>query len=258
MSFSIIVMQVKAVQDQRPTFLDNIFSSISAPVLKVTFGFTSTLSENWWYLWNFRRLKEEIEREREERRRLQSEFDKVAHYAKDNEELRRLLKLSEKGYSKTVAAEVIGRDPSSWFDVMTLDRGFRHGVTSRMAALAPDGLVGRVYKVFATSCTIKLIFSENNAVPVTVGPQGVLGILYGSGGTSCPVNFVPSEAPVKEGDVVITSGQGRIYARGEAVGQVMRVFGPRESMYKTIDVRPAVDFSTLRRVLLVEKTDEPQ
>jgi len=255
MSAAIIVMQVRAVSEQRPTFLDDIFSTVFTPVRKATFGLTAGISENWGYILNYGRLKRELDGERYERMRLEAEFEKVSYYATENAHLRGLLKLSEKGYRKTIAAEVIGRDPSSWFDVVSLDRGLKHGVTRKMAALVPEGLVGRVYKVFNTSCTIKLILSESNAVPVAIAPGGVLGILYGAGGSACPVNFIPSEAPVKEGDVALTSGLGRIYARGEVVGKVMRVFGPKESMYKRIDVKPAVDFSTLRRVLLVEKLD---
>ena len=64
------------------------------------------------------------------------------------------------------------------------------------------------------------------------------------------MEYVPSAADVHRGDDVLTSGIDGIYPKGLVVGRVESV-DRSGGTYKTIRVRPAVDFSALEEVLVV-------
>jgi rod shape-determining protein MreC len=58
---------------------------------------------------------------------------------------------------------------------------------------------------------------------------------------------------VQVGDVVLTSGLDNIYPKDLTVGRVARV-RQGESVFKEIDVFPAVDFNRLETVLVLVNT----
>jgi rod shape-determining protein MreC len=64
------------------------------------------------------------------------------------------------------------------------------------------------------------------------------------------MEYVSEIADIVVGDVVVTSGIDGIYPKGFVIGQVESV-EKSGSAYKTILVRPAVDFSRLEEVLVV-------
>ena len=64
------------------------------------------------------------------------------------------------------------------------------------------------------------------------------------------MELVSNLADVKSGDVVVTSGVDGIFPKGYIIGTVEGADrGP--GLYRTITVRPAVDFSSLEEVLVV-------
>ena len=56
---------------------------------------------------------------------------------------------------------------------------------------------------------------------------------------------------MKPGDTIVTSGIDGIYPRGFVIGRIEGV-DPGNGIYKTIRVRPAVDFNQLEEVLVVK------
>ena len=64
------------------------------------------------------------------------------------------------------------------------------------------------------------------------------------------MELVSNLADVKEGDVVVASGVDGIYPKGFRIGQV-ETSDRGAQLYRTITVRPAVNFSSLEEVLVV-------
>ncbi len=64
------------------------------------------------------------------------------------------------------------------------------------------------------------------------------------------MDLVSNLADVKPGDIVVTSGVDGIYPKGFRIGQVESSERGAQ-LYRTIMVRPAVDFSSIEEVLVV-------
>src|ERR1035437_1020080 len=60
----------------------------------------------------------------------------------ENEQLRRALDFKTKSHFEVVAARVIRRNPSTWWQTVDLDAGSKRGIANQLTVLSNDGLVG--------------------------------------------------------------------------------------------------------------------
>lgn len=170
--------------------------------------------------------------------------------AERSEAYRRLLELRDTTAFETRAAEVIGGSAVPEFRAVTIDRGSADGLKADMAVLVPDGAVGRVVTVGRRAAKVQLLVDRNAAAAALVEGSRAEGIVVGSGEDTLQLEYVSATAELAEGDVVVTSGLDGIYPKGFVIGRIDLI--ERAGMaYRTIRVRPAVDFSTLEEVLVV-------
>jgi len=102
----------------------------------------------------------------------------------------------------------------------------------------------------ARASKIQLLVDRNAAAGALIERTRVQGVVMGVGDGMLRMQYVPGTADVKTGDLVVTSGIDGIYPKGYVIGQVEAV-EKRGTSYKTITVRPAVDFTSLEEVLVV-------
>ncbi len=189
--------------------------------------------------------------------RLQSEVDaltmqlaKQTENLLEAERLRRLLELDEAGVGKTTAARVIGRDPTEGHRSLTIDKGRAHGVQVDSAVLTPEGIVGRVIHAGNYSSIVQLIVDSQSAVGVLVLPNRRVGIIKGNSSVEMDLDYIDDDTELKEGDLMITSGDDHIYPKGLPVGVITSV-GPRRGLFKAIRIKPKADLGRLEEVLCV-------
>ncbi len=82
----------------------------------------------------------------------------------ENIRLRKLLGFQERMPHKTLAAEIIARDPGNWLNTVTLNKGTGHGVGKDMAVVSCEGLLGRVVSVSKNTANALLIIDPRSAV----------------------------------------------------------------------------------------------
>ena len=81
----------------------------------------------------------------------------VTELQKENYRLKEMLNFQEESPMEMVPAMVISRDPSQWFNTITLNRGSVDGIEQEMAVISPQGLVGMVSSVSRHSCQVILL-----------------------------------------------------------------------------------------------------
>ncbi len=170
-----------------------------------------------------------------------------------NTRLRKLLDFKETADLPMVAARIIGKDPSVWFKNVIIDRGARDGVARGMAVVNGDGVVGQVFAVSPNYAKVLLMVAPSSAMDVLLQKSRVRGILKGTGGLTCRLDYIQKTVKIKEGDQVVTAGYGGIFPTGLPIGVVSRVVRNRRGMFLEIEVKPAVDFTTLEDLLVIEQ-----
>ena len=197
------------------------------------------------------------ENEELKRRLSAAEADlREARVARDeNERLKALLGLSQSSGIKTVAARVVARDPSDWFDSVIINQGTRAGVEVNMPVVTPDGIVGRVAGVSPVSAQVMLVTDERAAAGAVVGQlegSSALGSVrgYGRGGL-LDMRYVSGLEEVKVGDAVTTTGQDGIYPPGLKVGDVIELQPGTATKSHEIKVRPGARLNSLSEVAVL-------
>lgn len=179
--------------------------------------------------------------------------------AEENAQLRRLLGARDQVAVRSVVAEVLydTRDPFS--RRMVLDKGFQQGVAPGQPVIDANGLIGQITRVYPLTAEVTMVTDRNQIVPVQIARSGLRAVAYGGAGPGMlELRWLPSNADLKEGDLLSTSGLDGVYPPGLPVGRVTGI-ERGSSAFARVRVQPVagVDRSRMLLVLLVENTLPP-
>ncbi len=154
------------------------------------------------------------------------------------------------------AARVIGRESGNYMTIFTLSRGLMHDIEVNMPVVTEKGIVGYVSEVGSNWCKAVTILETASSVGAYVERSGELGLIEGvyelrdSG--VCRMSYLPSDADIKVGDVILSSGIGSIYPRGLVIGTVTELVPDEFSRNLNATVEPAADLSNLRNAMIIK------
>ena len=149
------------------------------------------------------------------------------------------------------AAAVIGRDPSPFMHYVIINRGSNDGVLRGMPVVTNQGLVGHVEAVIADAARVQLITDPASSVNVHLQNADVEASLVGSVTGDLLLQYIPQNAVVEPGDLVLTSGLGGGYPPDLIVGQVLNIRSRDYDLFQQATVQPVVDFNNLQIVLII-------
>lgn len=170
----------------------------------------------------------------------------------ENKRLRRLLNLKERSLYESLASSVIAREPTNWFHTLLLDKGERFGIKESSIVITPEGLVGRVIKVNKNSSQVLLITDPGSEIGALVQRSRIQGVIQGRR-RYLILKYLPLEADVREGDLVITSGlEGGLFPKSLAIGRIKEIESPHpQDLFLNIIVIPEANLTSLEEVLIL-------
>lgn len=212
-------------------------------------------------IWNFRQAAAENERLRGEVTRLETEAREGEFARSENERLRGLLDLREQAGFETIMARVIARDPTGWFDTVTINRGSLAGIEKDMPVVTPTGIAGRIVSVGTVTAQVMLLTNELSGAGAVIGQLGnsnSLGSVRGTGEHGLlEMRYVSGLEEVKAGDSITTTGQDRIYPPGLSIGTVYEIREGSATSTHTILVRPSAQLEQLEQVAVLRYQPPP-
>jgi rod shape-determining protein MreC len=199
------------------------------------------------------RLTDENQDLREQNETLLTELARLREAEAENQRFRQLLEIrQERPGDSFVDAEVFASDPNNVGDSIAIDRGARDGIEEGMIVLTQQGsLVGRVERALDDVAWVTLITDPSSAVGALIQGSRAQGVVAGSIDGSLEMEFVEGTANVREGDLVLTSGIGGSYPRGEVIGRVVNVESSAQELFQNVEVEPVADLSQLESVLVL-------
>ncbi|MBM3862964.1 MAG: rod shape-determining protein MreC [Verrucomicrobia bacterium] len=173
----------------------------------------------------------------------------------ENAQLREALDFKKNSKFEVIAARVTRRYPSPHSQTVEIDAGTRRGVRPQMPVLSSEGLVGRIESVAPDGehASVLLLSDEKCQVPAWVQGSSEEGILTGqrgfSGDPMLRLRFLTTQAAVRPGQRVYTSGRGGVFPADVSLGEIQSV--EKGALDSEALVRPSVNFPDLGAVFVV-------
>ncbi len=173
--------------------------------------------------------------------------------AAENENLRELLNLRPRFEPSAQVATILytARDP--FVRQVVVDKGATDGVRRGAPVIDTLGLVGQVHRVYPWASEVSLITDREQVIPVQVVRNGLRAVLFGLGyDGALEVRFMPVNADIEQGDLLVTSGIDGVYPAGLPVAFVDSIERNAAYPFARIMTRPASGVGSHRHVMVLE------
>jgi len=253
-----VVMAVDARDPDGQQKLVRVWTQMFASPLQNASSKASGATSNFFQeIWNFRSTAAENEQLKQRLAELEAQLNNARHAEAENQRLQSLLDLKQQNQIKSVPARVIARDPSVWFNTITINRGSTSGIAVNMPVVTGGGIVGRVITVSPFAAQVMLITDEKagaGAVVGQLGQSGALGSVRGRADLGVGViemRYVSGLEKVEVNDTVMTTGQDGIYPPGLNVGRVVDVKNGTATQAHQILIQPGAQLDHLEEVAVL-------
>jgi rod shape-determining protein MreC len=225
---SVIVMYL----DQRAHYLEQVRYALQAAAYPLQLAVNSPPAA-WAWLQDTLQTREALQAENARLRAMRYEA-----LARENGELRGLREALPPVADRWLPAEIVNIQLSSLRQRLLLNRGAANGVFKGQAVLDDKGLIGQTTHVGPWSAEVILITDPEHAVPVRVERTGLRTIAVGAGDTtSLALPYLPGNADIRSGDLLVSSGLGGVFPEGYPVARVTEVH--RDAVQPLAQVRAA-------------------
>jgi len=203
-------------------------------------------------------LKEENQRLREERLVRQTQLLKLESLEKENIRLRALLENSFKLGEQVLIAELLAVSQAPYEHIVVVNKGTRFGVHPQQPVMDANGVVGQVFRTYPLTSEVMLITDQNHAIPVQVNRNGLLTLAVGSGQmNSLVLPYLPVNADIRPGDLLITSGLGGTFPQGYPVAVVDDFNSQPNKPFASITATPTAKLDRNRELMIVWSKTAP-
>jgi rod shape-determining protein MreC len=161
---------------------------------------------------------------------------------------------------RATEADVIGGDPTSTIEIVTINKGSADGIAVGQAVVSPGGiLVGQTKDVKVDRSTVLLITDISSSLAVATQKTLVPGVLEGRWQKQgrLLMRHIPRDEKVEKGDILLTTGVGGIFPKGLIAGQVSEVRQSDVATEKEAEAYPLVDLNSMEHVLVITNGPGP-
>jgi rod shape-determining protein MreC len=147
-----------------------------------------------------------------------------------------------------VAARIVTDSRGPFADTRLANTGAEQGVKVGNPVMSENGLVGRIIGVTNGASRVLLLTDIASRTPVMIDRTNARAILTGDGGPNPRLDYLRGHDPIREGDRLLTSGDGGVVPRGLPVGTAVKGLDGRWRVVLASDKAP-IDFV---RILLFQ------
>ncbi len=187
---------------------------------------------------------------------LQGQMQKFDALQAENRRLQELLGSSFKVADRVLIAELYRVDFDPYKHLIVINKGSTDDTYVDQPVLDAHGVMGQVIQVGPYTSTVRLITDPSHLLPVQVNRNGLRTLAVGTGAIDrLELPYLPNNADIKVGDLLVTSGLGRVFPPGYPVGRVTKVVRNNGSGFAKVSAEPSALLDRSREVLLVWSAD---
>jgi len=180
-------------------------------------------------------------------------LQRQAALIEENENLRELLALRPRFEPSAQVASILYKARDPFVRQVVVDKGATDGVKLGAPVIDTLGLIGQVQRVYPWASEVSLITDRDQVTPVQVVRNGLRAVIFGVGydGTM-EVRFMPVNADIEKGDLLVTSGIDGVYPTGLPVAFVDSIERNAAYPFARIMTRPASGVGSHLHVMVLD------
>ena len=241
--------------------MNNAVSLVMTPVKNAATILVRRAEDLYDYIFSYELLQAENDQLRVVMSEQNQDIRNSQTFRVENENLRSLLSLAERHTDFTFEiANVVSWDSSSYGSVMTISKGSSAGLEPGMCAITADGQVlGLIGETGSSWATVTTILDTTSEIGAYIFGSGYTAIAQGDfelmrEGT-LRAGYISSSATIRNGDQLLTSGDGDIYPPGLVIGSVTDVGDDEINVAKYAVITPTVDIGSVDQVFVIKQFD---
>ena len=201
---------------------------------------------------NYRELLAENRQLRAAQTAAQARLLRLEALEAENRRIRQLMASSSALDEKVLIAEIVATAQSPYRHQITLNKGASDGVYFGQAIVDAYGVMGQVIRVNPTSSVALLVTDPSHGIPVEINRTGLQTSARGGGdGRVLTLPFLPGNADVKVGDLLVSSGLGGRFPAGYPVGEIFDIRRTTGEHFMEASAYPSARLNQGRQALLV-------
>ncbi len=207
-------------------------------------------------------LRMENSRLKAERLLTHARLQRYSALEAENARLRAMLEARSRVKDEIRVAGIMSVSANPFRHDLVIDKGQNDGVYDGQAMVDAEGVVGQVIETGLFSAQAVLISDPDHALPVEINRNGLRTIAVGTGEFDrLDLPFLPNNADVRQGDLLVTSGLGGAFPAGYPVAIIDNVTRIPQEPFAAISARPAARLNQVREIMLiwsVADEDDPE
>jgi rod shape-determining protein MreC len=243
------------VIDHRDNHLDTLRKAIGATVYPLRVVVDAPVS---LWLWaqestaSRNQLQVENARLNTERLLTKARLQRYSALEAENARLRVMLEARTQVRDQVRVAEIMSASSNPFRHVLVVDKGTRDGVYDGQTLVDANGVVGQIIAAGVLSSQSILISDPDHALPVEVNRTGLRTIAVGTGDYErLDLPFLPNNADIVQGDLLVTSGLGGAFPAGYPVAIIDSITRIPQEPFAVVTAKPAAALNQIREVMLI-------
>jgi len=232
----------------------NAIFLISSPFQKILWETGEKVSLSFGALFEVQNLKREAQELKKLNFQLQYQVISLKELTEENRALREALNLGLQKPLTLSLAKAISRTSAG--DFILINQGKNEGISKGLPVITAEKiLLGKIEEVFDNFSTVALISNPKTTfdIEVLTETEGVLGLAAGKGNFKVQFQFIPKEAQIKEGDIVITSDLGGNFPQGLLVGTIKTFKKSDIEPFLTGEIKPFFQEINLTNLFIIKE-----
>ena len=254
-SISIVLMVV----DHRENHLDTARKAIGTAVYPLL-----VIVDAPFRLWEWasdatasrNELQMENSRLKAERMLTNARLQRLSALEAENDRFRDMLEARNLVRDEVRVVEIMAVDADPYRHNIIIGIGELDGVYDGQAIVDADGFVGQVIQTGRNTAQAVLISDPDHALPVEVNRNGLRTIAVGTGEFDrLDLPFLPNNADIQPGDLLVTSGLGGAFPPGYPVAVVASIDRIPQEPFAVVTATPSAALDQVREIMLIFSAD---
>ena len=258
---TLIMLLISLLSGGRASPLTSVWNFVFSPVRNGLNSVVHWMGTQYDKEYDYQRLLEENETLRSRVADMEAEIRDGAKALEENDRLRNLMGLSERRRDLTFeTAMIVERPTGGWQSTFKIDKGENKNLSVGLCVVSEEGFfVGVIGEIGPNWASVNTLIDTDVEIGAIVYRTNELGVAAGQFNAMLDgllrLGFLPANAEIRTGDVVLTSGVNSIYPADLVLGVVEGIY-PEDSgvgIYAT--VRPRADLASLSHVFVITSFD---